>query len=173
MMHRGGIFGPSLSGKSTLAKQLSITYWQQFKMFSIVLDPTRQQWGPHAKVFTDEALFWQTVWSSKRCLVIVEESSETINRNADLIPVFTRLRHEFHVLLVVGHSGASLLPVMRQQFDTLFLFLQSKKSARDWAEDACCEDLRSATTLKQYEFLHYQRYKPVAKRILSLNKKSG
>lgn len=162
---RAGIFGPSLSGKTTLAREICKGYAKAgYK--ALVLDPNAEEWGVDSIVFTDEAKFWATVWASKRCLVIVEESSETICRNKELIPVFTRLRHQHHILIVVGHSGASLLPVMRQQFDTLYLFLQSKKSSQTWVEETACERLIEATTLNQYEFLHYERFKPLRKLIL-------
>lgn len=167
-MHRAGIFGPSLSGKTTLAKALSREYWVKHRMKTLVLDPNGEQWGEHAVVFTDEAKFWETVWNSTHCLVIVEEASETINRDKELTAVFTRLRHKFHKLIVVGHSGASLLPVMRQQFDTLYLFLQSRKASQIWVEETACDDLLGATKLNQYEFLHYERFKPVKKIKLAL-----
>lgn len=168
-MMRAGIFGPSMSGKTTLAKSLSLGYWQKFKMRTLVLDPNGEYWGEHAQVFQDETKFWSIVWASERCIVIAEEASETINRDKELTAVFTRLRHKHHKLIVVGHSGASLLPVMRQQFDTLYLFLQSKKSAQNWCEDATCEELMESTRLKQFEFIHYERYKQPYKTKLKIN----
>lgn len=161
MINRAGIFGPSQSGKTTLAKALSAEYWNAHKIKSLVLDPWLEDWGKHAVVMADEEKFWASVWASTHCLVIVEEATQTINRDRDLTKVFTAIRHQHHKLIVVGHSGSSLLPVMRQQLETLFLFLQSQKSAQIWVEETACPDLIQATTLGQFEFLHYQRFKPV------------
>ncbi len=166
-MTRGGIFGPSLAGKTTLAKYLSREYWQKCKMRTLVLDPTNDDWGQQAMVFTDDAKFWDAVWKTQNCLVIADEASETINRDKELIPVFTRLRHHHHKLIVIGHSGVNLLPIMRQQIDTLYLFRQSRKACLIWCEDFIEDGFADAYTLKQYEFYRAERWKgPPTKMVL-------
>ena len=154
-----GIFGPKLSGKTTLARALSERYWRQYKIRSLVLDPHEEQWGEQAKVFSDEDKFWLIVWKTEKCLVIVEEASATIRRERELIPVFTRLRHHNHILLVIGHSGVDLLPTMRQQLDTLFLFRQPESAAKIWAETFTQNELLQAVDLQQFEFIQTQLYK--------------
>jgi hypothetical protein len=166
-MENAGIFGPSKSGKTTLAKALSAEYWRTQKLKSLVLDPWLENWGPHAVVLNDEDKFWQAVWASKNCIVIVEEATQTINRNRDLNKVFTAIRHNHHNLIVVGHNGSSLLPIMRQQLEKLYLFLQSEKAAKIWVEETACPQLLQATTLGQYEFLFYKRFSPVRRLKLS------
>jgi hypothetical protein len=167
-MQNGGIFGTTLSGKTTLAKTLTAQIWQRQKMRSLVLDPFGEDWGQHALVFTDEEKFWKTVWNSQNCLVVVDESGATINRNRDLKPVFTRLRHLGHKLLVSGHSSADLLPVMRQSLDTLFLFRHSEKSAAVWADVFTDKTILTCSELKQFEFLRCRLYKTPAKMKLDL-----
>lgn len=162
-MQNGGIFGTTLSGKSTLAKHLTLQYWNKIKIRSLVLDPFGDDWGEHAKVFTDEAEFWKVVWNSQNFLVVVDEAGSTINRNKDLKYVFTRLRHLHHKLLVIGHSSSDLLPVMRQSLDTLYLFRHSEKSAAVWAEVFTNDEIKKASELNQYEFLHCRLYQPVRK----------
>lgn len=163
-MENAGIFGPSKSGKTTLAKALSAEFWRTKKLKSIVLDPhLDKDWGAHALVFADEVKFWSVVWASDHCVVIVEEATQTINRNQDLNKVFTAIRHNYHSLIVVGHNGTSLLPIMRQQLEKLYLFLHSPKAAKIWVEETACQDLFQATTLNQYEFLYYKRFTPVRK----------
>lgn len=179
-MESAGIFGPKLSGKTTLAKELSRQYWARTRRRSLVLDPNLEDWGPQAWVTGDEEKFWAVVWREKSptvfqdkikpSLVIVEEAAETINRDKGLTNVFTRLRHLNHKLIVIGHSGENLLPIMRQQLDTLYLFRQSPDDAERWARSMTQEGFLDAAELEQYEFLFGERFKPPVKRKLDLSK---
>lgn len=158
-----GIFGPSLSGKTTLAKHLSENLFAGHKIESLVLDPIGDDWGKHSKVFIPdgeeeeremvEKDFWDEVWSSNRKLVIVDEGTETINNDRKLIPAFTRIRHRGHKLMVIGHRGTTLLPIMRDQISSLYLFRQSNKAAEIWVEQFSDDRIEQATKLNQYEFL--------------------
>lgn len=154
-MIRGGIFGPSLSGKSHLSKHLSREYFSCYGIRSLVLDTIARSddWGPQAWVCHDSNIFWEQVWKCRKCLVIVDDGSATIRRDKELIPIFTTLRHCHHRLLVVGHDASDLLPVMRRQFDTLYLFRQSEKSAEKWHEDFNQKEILQVAQLAQYEFL--------------------
>ena len=162
--------GPKLSGKTTLAMTLSREYWRKYRMRSLVLDPNREDWGKQAWVTNDEEKFWSVVWATKQALVIVDESGETINRDKGLIPVFTRLRHLHHKLIVVGHSGVNLLPIMRQQLDTLYLFRQSPKACAIWCEDMTQQGFDAAQNLEQFEFLYGEKFKSPVKMKLNLSK---
>lgn len=155
---RIGVFGTTESGKTTLAKKLALQFWLQRKIRSLVLDPHNESWGEHALVSTDEKAFWETVWKTNGCLIVVDEASTTINRDSELIPLFTKLRHNQHHLIVIGHSGRDLLPSMRQAINMLFLFRQSKKAAEGWAEMFTENGLMESTTLGQYEFIRCGLY---------------
>lgn len=157
-MKSSGIFGPKLSGKTTLAKAISREYWVKGKKRSLVLDPHQEVWGDQAMVFTDEAVFWENVWKTQDSVIIVEEAAATIRREKNLIPVFTRMRHNGHDLIVIGHSGMDLLPVMRQQIDTIYLFRQPKSAATVWAECMTEDGLLDSVNLNQYEFIFHQLY---------------
>jgi hypothetical protein len=165
---RGGIFGLSLSGKTTLAKAISYQYWIQKRIPSLVLDPFRTRWGDHAWVTNDEEWFWKEVWQRRDSLVIVDDASATIAADKELVPVFTMLRHNHHRLLIIGHHGNNLLPAMRQEFDTLFLFRQGAGSAEMWAENNADKRIRECTSLNKYEFLEIRSYGGVEKRKLTL-----
>lgn len=171
-MESAGIFGPKLSGKTTLAKELSRQHWVRAQRRSLVLDPNLEDWGPQAWVTDDEEKFWSVVWRAdgKPSLVIVEEATETINRDKGLTRVFTRLRHLHHKLIVIGHHGSNLLPIMRDQFDTLYLFRQSEKSAKDWAETMTQPGFEAAKELPQHEFLFGEKFKAPVRRKLDLQK---
>jgi nucleoside-triphosphatase THEP1 len=165
-MQNCGIFGTTLSGKTTLAKRISLEFFNRYQIKSLVLDPFAENWGNHALVLSDEEKFWEMVWKAQGYLIIVDEAGLTINRDKDLKSVFTRLRHNHNKLLVVGHSSSDLLPVMRQSLDTLYLFRHSKKSAAVWAEVFTEERLLAAEDLQQYEFLRCQLYhKPVKSKL--------
>lgn len=129
-----------------------------------------EQWGPQALVTMDEPLFWDWVWKTKDDLVIVEEAAATIRRERDLVPLFTRLRHLRHKLIVIGHDGTDLLPVMRRQFDNIFLFVQSPAAVEIWKQDLPqCKGLDEAANLNQYEFLWCALFKTAVKNRLVLN----
>jgi hypothetical protein len=166
-MISAGAFGPKLSGKTTLIKSLCLQYWKQRGMRSLVLDPNQDgDWGPHCWVTADEEHFWRVVWASRNCIVVVEEAAATIRRDKNLIPVFTRMRHNEHRLIVVGHSGSDLVPTMRQQFDTLFLFRQPPSAAEIWAETFADSRIMECCTLKKYEFLRCELFQEPRRMIL-------
>lgn len=156
-----GIFGPGLSGKTTLAKQLSRFYWRKDRIKSLVLDPNNDSdWGPQAWVTNDEDLFWDMVWYREvDCALFVEEAAETIARDNSKTSLFTRVRHRRgpngpgHRLHIIGHSGSNLLPQQRDQVHTLYLFKQTPKSADIWAEQFCDKRIMKSCYLNKYEFL--------------------
>ena len=157
-----GIFGPKLSGKTTLAINISKELWKHCQIRSIVFDPFLDgNWGQQAFVTNDEEIFWKAVWDTKNSLIIVDEAAMAIKRDRKLIPVFTALRHNHHKLIVIGHSGVDLLPVMRQQLDLLFLFRQPKSATVIWSETFSDEQIIKATELNQYEFIKKASYQPV------------
>ena len=163
-----GIFGPSLSGKTTLARALVHGYERERGMRALVLDPHREQWAPNSIVFTDEEKFWSTVWDARNCVVVVEEASSTLRRDREFMPAFTRIRHNQHKLIVVGHSGTDLLPGMRAQIGTLYLFRQSPEAAEMWARQLCDKSLLAATSLQQFEFIRKESFQPPRKLKLAL-----
>lgn len=148
-----GIFGPGQSGKTTLAKEISRSMRERHGFSSLVLDPNEDDWKHALFATNNEEKFWSVVWKSSRCLIVVEEATETIARNKDLIGLFTRIRHRGHKLCIIGHNGTNLLPIMREQIHFLHLFRQPQASARLWADTMAEEGLMQATTLKRYEFL--------------------
>jgi len=157
-MINGGIFGPKLSGKTTLAKALSAEYWRKAQMRTLCLDLNGDVWGQHAFATPDEDFFWGKVWQCRRNLIIVDEAAATIRRDRALLPVFTRMRHCEHKLIVIGHSGMDLLPTMRQQLDTIYLFRQPESAAKVWAENFAEDQLLQCTQLRQFEFLFHVMY---------------
>lgn len=152
MKQHVGVFGPGQSGKTTLVKAMVKALAKEgFK--SMAIDPNGEDWGPDTEVFTNPELFFAEAWKRERMILVIEEATETINRDKGLTSLFTRIRHRGHKLIVVGHSGTNLLPIMREQIHFLHLFRQSPQAAALWAETFADERIMEATTLAQYEFL--------------------
>jgi hypothetical protein len=165
-MVNAGIFGPKLSGKTTLAQSLSREAWRKWRMRSLVLDPNGDEWGPQALSMSDETKFWELVWKAQNCLVIIDEAAATIRRERTLVPVFTKMRHQKHKMIVIGHSGMDLLPVMRQQLDTLYLFRQPDEACKVWVSTFTQKGLFEAANLNQFEFIFTTMYGQPRKLIL-------
>lgn len=153
-----GIFGPSLCGKTNVAKWLVLTYWLQFRIRSVVLDPKFDQvWPACALRFYNAERFWEFIARS-RGLAVFADDMGTDGRQKSLVEFFTCGRHNHHVVHVMGHRISNLLPEMRDQLQTLFLFDQSPTAAKLWAEEWADERLREAAGLPQYEFLWAEKY---------------
>ena len=187
----GGIFGRKKSGKTTLAKHLGKEYWQSEDRRSLVLDPNATDtWGPEFWVTSDADLYWATAWSTEHCLLIVDDAGKAIDRDSALTDAFTRINHNGHKLLVIGHDGVNLTRVMREQMDTLYLFAAGSKAVEKWEEifpdtpppkgiskAAWAREIRSrkvkgekvnapidmedAMYLKRFEFLYIRQYEPI------------
>lgn len=138
-LHHVAVCGRRLSGKTTLVIEYLRASWEKERRYGVVLDPKSQQhvWGDHAYV-TNERAKWLGKWQNpqcKNCNIVWEETSTTLKRDADFVDVFTAKAGEHgHRLIVTCHSGAALLPVMRDQITEIFLFRQSGNEAEMWAE---------------------------------------
>jgi len=163
-MINGGIFGMIRSGKTTLARKIAWHFWTSKNQFALVLDPKGEWWPQNCTVFRDMTEmgvgeFWKAVWEKTDCVVIADEAALTIQRDRELVPVFTMLNGRRHRFVVVGHSGTDLLPAMRQQITHLFLFRQSIEAADLWRREFADEQITQATMLAQYEYLFAARFK--------------
>lgn len=176
MKQHVGIFGPGQSGKTTLVKAM-VKEFRREGFEAMALDPNGEDWGEGVEVFTDPDTFFAEAWKRERYILIIEEATETINRDKALTKVFTRIRHRGHKLIVVGHSGTNLLPIMREQIHFLHLFRQSPQAAAIWAETFADERIMLSTTLAQYEFLRCinfgakDRQHLIEKKILTIGRK--
>jgi ABC-type Mn2+/Zn2+ transport system ATPase subunit len=161
---RFGIFGPSESGKTTLAKKISRHISKAEGRKSFVLDPVAaSNWGPHAQVYTDDT-FWDEIFTKhENGLVIVDDASVTIDRDSKYSGLFTTLRHKGHKLIVIGHNAGNLLPQMRDQLQRIFLFLQNEDSVKKWHALFPGQDLDQAMQLKQYQFITVANHEPLLK----------
>jgi energy-coupling factor transporter ATP-binding protein EcfA2 len=171
---RAAIAGPSECGKSTLAHATASAITRLEGRRHIVMDPQeeRGKWPPGSFVTADGDRFQAVVSASRNCCVWIEDASATINRDRSLSWLFTRIRHNGHMLYVLCHSATDLLPGMRNCLTEAFLFRQTARSAEWWADVFMENGLLAAQHLpvKSYEFLHYKPGEPVVKRKLKLCK---
>jgi GTPase SAR1 family protein len=165
---RIGIFGPSLSGKTTLAKAIARADFAATGRLSLALDPHAEDWGEGTTVTDDRAAWLAAFWASTNCNAFLDEAAATVSRDRDMMPVFTRGRHQGHRLFILGHSGADLLPGMRQQFTRLYLFRQPASAAETWAELFADPAIKACADLAQFEFLDCALYRPPIRRRLKL-----
>lgn len=168
-MKRICIAGASECGKTTLAKHLSRAYWNVQRVPTLALDPYAEEnrWGKQAWVTKDEKAFWDAVWKRRGDLIIVDEASSTIARDRDLVPAFTKIRHNNHHLLVICHDATDLIPTMRRMLNEVFFFAQAEDAVKLWQKDlplmrgmsiaAVTQD--GQCQLKPYEFVHCENYK--------------
>jgi hypothetical protein len=162
MMERIGIFGETECGKTFLAKRISLAWWRTRKIPSLVLDPWLDFWGEQAWVTNSEENFLASVTNSNDCLIVVDDTSATVQRDKTFIPFFTAIRHRNHRLLVCGHDATDLLPIMRRNLNQLFLFVQTEASVALWQADQPSMlglDLAASPGyLKQWEFIRCKKH---------------
>jgi hypothetical protein len=173
MKRRIGIFGETECGKTTLAKSLARGFYDLWKIPSLVLDPwcddpEEEPWGRHAKATSNVVKFKKWVAKREGCLVIVDDTSATIQRDKEFIPFFTCIRHQHHHLMVMGHDGTDLLPVMRRSINELYLFQQTVDSVKQWraSQPSMLGIEVSATPLEEYEFVFCRKRSTAVRRKL-------
>lgn len=163
-----GIFGPSLFGKTHVIRKLSEIYWRNERRKSLVLDPTTEPgqphgFGPWCLVFQGEGAatrdrFYHAVFHQyKGCAVFFDEGGE-VERDKNMNPYFTRIRHRLHIFHFVSHAWTDALPKQRNQLGTLFLFWQSADAAETIAREWSDPRLLETTQLPQYEFLYCKKF---------------
>lgn len=167
---RAAIMGGSECGKTTLARFLAARHWQRDRLASIVFDPWKREhrWGNYCWVTSDLKRFESAVWGAKKPYAIVwDESTSTLNRDAEKIQFFTAIRHKHPAFYVLGHHYTALLPVMRDSLTEVYLFRQAQASAEKWADQLADREVIQSVDLAQYEFLHKRAFRPISRRRLN------
>lgn len=150
----GLLVGKTQSGKTTLAKQM-ILKARSKGIKSIVLDILCDP-GYNADFSTDnETEFLRMVWSSRRCLVIVDESGEAVGQyNKAMFALATRGRHWGHMCFFLTQKPTQLNPLIREQATNLFCFKAGHKSGILLAEDFVNLNLKNCPALEMGEYMH-------------------
>lgn len=164
---RAVICGPSECGKTTLAAAGLVPWvWRRGRLRSIVFDPWLEKhpkaWGPTAWVTTDLAAFRRAVWGTSGCAVFWDESTDSLDRNAEENrSFFSRIRHNHPALFVLMHDFCVITPMMRANLTDAFVYRQTPKRCGDWADLFADSGMHHAAELEQYEFLHKVAFRPV------------
>lgn len=161
-MKRIGVFGESECGKSELVKRMCREFWRQHGIPTLALDPRKSSWGSFAWTTDNESDFKSAVWKKKNFIVVIDDASETIQKDKEFTPFFTCIRHNFHHLIVIGHDAVDLTRTMRQNLTELFLFNQTEDSVGFWeAAQPSMKGLKKSVGLAQYFFIHSVKFSTV------------
>lgn len=152
------ILGMTLSGKTSLAKQL-VPIYRKSGLKSIVLDPLCDpSWGADFQT-SDPDEFLRVLWNSKHLAAFVDEGGDTVGRyDKAMERTATRGRHWGHRMHYLSQRGSQLSRTVRDQCSTLFLFCTAQKDAKLHAEEWNREELASAHTLRQGEYFKVGRF---------------
>ena len=154
------ITGMTMSGKTTLARELARQYQAQ-GVPVIVLDPIRDvQWTKCADYVTDDSAdFMGAVMASQSCAVMVDEAGEAVGQYArEMFALATRARHLGHRSHFITQRPAQINPTVRDQCSRLYMFAlnadASKLLSRDWNSPA----ILKGPELDQGEYISVPRF---------------
>ena len=166
-----GIFGPIRSGKTTLANALAAEHNRRGRAV-LVCDPIGAPWPSAAWQTTNASALLAKAKKCRNCVLFIEETSLSIARDRGLSWFFTTAGNPFaggHVTHVIGQDGASLLPSMRQQLATVFLFRCHPDLADVWAKQFAQPEISAqAPTLDRFEFIRCSAFSPVKRARLAI-----
>ena len=165
MVH-AGIFGPTLCGKTTLAKSLCGDF-ERKGIRTLVLDPYNADW-PCTYQTRKIGEFLAKAKASRSCALFVDESGQLDLRDAEHEWLLTGSRHFGHVCHVIGQTGVQLTPLGRSSITRLFLFRSTEETADYWREVFVDDRIRDATKLQRFEFIRAEMFGDVKRCRLSL-----
>lgn len=165
MVHSVAV-GIGKSGKTTLMREIA-TLAKSHGHGVLVLDPNWGQWD--CDYLTDDLTkFMRVAKASRRCLLVMDECGESIARDPTAVWLATRARHWGHLSFFGMHSWTQLLPVIRNQCTTAYVFSQSVEDSAALARHFNDRLIASAAELKQGEFIHKEPFLPAKIKKLDL-----
>lgn len=157
------ILGMTLSGKTTLAKQLAAMYRAQGIKVG-VLDPLGDpEWQADFRTH-DVNAFLDMYWSSRQCAWFVDEAGESVGQfDTVMVKTATRGRHWGHRNHYISQRGTQLSRTVRDQCSSLFLFTTSLDDSKIHSNEWNKPELRDAHMLPQGNYFHCTRFSPLAR----------
>jgi hypothetical protein len=168
---RIAILGASESGKSFLGSGIIRGQWRFDKRVSCVFDPWKGRkkhpwssptdWGPGAWVDGNFERWKRAALGTEGKCVLWDEATTNGGRDRDNVGLFTEIRHNHPVLVVMGHRYEALLPTMRVCLTDLITAKCMPDDAEKMASEFMDPEIAKACHLNQYEFLWKQPYQPI------------
>lgn len=168
---RIAVLGPSECGKSFLASGIVRGQWSLERRCSVVFDPWKGKkkhawsqptdWGKGAWVDSGFEAWKRAAKGTEGKCVVWDEATTNGGRDRENLGLFTEIRHNHPVLLVLGHRFDAILPTMRSCLTDLIMARCMPEDAAKWAGEMVDRDIMRATTLEQYEFLWKRAFQPV------------
>ena len=154
------IVGMVRSGKTNLAKHLARRYAER-GFQPLLFDPVGDPAWPIAEEYRyqDPDAFLRAAFSSLRCPLFIDESSEAVGRfDRERFILATRSRHRGHWAHFIAQRVVQCSPEIREQCSTVYAFRVGPKEAKSLAEEFGCEQLSHADRVPQYSCIRYQRF---------------
>lgn len=160
------IIGQTLSGKTTIAKQLS-TKLRGLSIPVLVHDPTSFAQGPSKNgwnadfVFNNFADFREAFWRSTGCYVVIDEASDIFdNERNEARRMLQQGRHRGHVCALIAQRHKRLDKTAREQCSELYAFVVDREDAADLAMDWNDDALLSLPDMPPLHYIQKRRHEP-------------
>jgi hypothetical protein len=137
----------------------------------LIYDPLASETGInkddwHGHVFNDWATFLRYFWSSRGCMVFIDEAGDVFQEHRDEArPMLTRGRHVDpktggggHTVVLISQRWFQLDKTARNQISVLFGFRSNIDDATELAKQFACDELRN---LAKVPLLHYYQVEGV------------
>lgn len=157
-----GVIGQTMSGK-TLFLKCFIQRYRLAGIKSIVLDSLGDP-DFNADFCTDSPeQFERVVYSSRSCLVGIDESGDQGKFSAHMAKLARKGRHWGHVCLYSAQKATQINPLIRDQWGAIALFCSGAKTGALFAEEFNEPELLKCVDLRKGEYFYKQRFQPVIK----------
>lgn len=155
------ILGMTLSGKTTLAKQLA-RHYRASGIKVGVLDPLNDPaWEADFRT-PDPDAFLRWFWDSRQCAWFIDESGDMVGQfDRTMQQTATKGRHWGHRVHYISQRGAQLARTVRDQCSKLFLFTTALDDCKIHANEWNKQELRQAHTLPQGHYFVTDRFSPL------------
>lgn len=128
-------------------------------MPALVLDPSGQRWENAAFVTTDTDQFIDIAFQNERCLLVVDESGEALDKtNPAHMSLATRSRHRGHTAFFIAQRATQIPPLVRQQCVQAYIFKQSRREIQILIDCLACDGIAEVAKLKKGQCLKANPY---------------
>ncbi len=154
------IAGTSLSGKTTLAKEMARLYKQAGRNVLVLDEIMDPGWG--ADLLTDNPdIFLKYFWGSRNLAVFIDEAGESVGRyDKTMNKVATRGRHWGHIVHFVIQDPTQISRVVRSQNDECYGFALDDRGSEILAREFRVPELLKCVELEQGEYIHAMKFGP-------------